>query len=554
MYNDDTRNAYSNLLEYVESKYDNIESNEDFRAKFQELLESDEEFQNMIHEFNEKSVYNKDAIKSVDDFLSLGEKLFPSKEENDLKTDETRKINKERDSKKETEAPKVSTTPSVAKSEITKKTSTVPFYKKAIRFVKSMPDITKTANAVSLGAFGMLGLLNAIGGGGLGYVAAVVGLPIPAITATYYVGKAIYKSYKSGKIRKWLDRNKDKHEYEPLPTPEIIEELNKSKALEPIEESKIDDKDIFFPNPDIKVEPIPEPIKPVETTPEVSTKGGKEDKGKTSHFNPATDLPVFKNPNKKMDIPVTEPKTDEPEHEIVPEPKYNTFYDSNEYDEPVDNVTYDPTDFDFVQKRDASEVPEVKTEEYKGRHIKKNMPVLEEGYKERRIAELESEIKKTNDEIEDYDISLNILNQKPIFEEDEARKQSANNAITRYETQKETATTKLANMQKELNDLKGIKEEKDLYTLLSTRHASLSKKLKNLPDTPENKELRDRISATIGQIKKYMDLTKLQKDNPYVTEEDKKKLTQVENIAYTTTEYVWDELYGNGTKRSRRGK
>ena len=182
------------------------------------------------------------------------------------------------------------------------------------------------------------------------------------------------------------------------------------------------------------------------------------------------------------------------------------------------------------------------------------MQNLDEVDKENRITKLESEIAKANEDIKEADFWLDTMNKKPIFEEDESRKQAANEVIARYEAQKEEATTKLANMKKELNDLKGVKEEKDLYTLLSTRYASLSRKLKSLPDTPENKEIRDRISATKGQIKKYMDLTKLQKNNPYVTEEDKKKLTQIENIAYTTTEYVWDELYGTGTKRSRRGK
>ena len=80
MYNEDTRRAYSDLLDYIESKYENIESNEDFREKFEELLENDEEFQIMIEKFNNVNVYNKDRVNSADDFLKLGEKIFPVEE------------------------------------------------------------------------------------------------------------------------------------------------------------------------------------------------------------------------------------------------------------------------------------------------------------------------------------------------------------------------------------------------------------------------------------------------------------------------------------------
>ena len=534
MYDDDTRKAYSALMDYIESKYDNIKDNDDFKEKFEELLETDEEFQNMINEFNAKSVYNEDAVNSADDFLALGGKIFPAKEESESVEETTREF----------DSPKVSR--DEVKPSVTKPRVKVPFYKKAINFVNSMPDSIKIVNVASLGVFATLEAFNLIGGGGLAYVGAVIGLPIPIITATAYAIPALYKSYKYGKIGSSIKRlfKGKKEKYEPLPSEEInlVNKENKGTIYFP--ESN-DDKKV---SNEEKVEPLPNVSKPeVKSTP-VETKVASEpvvEEKTVETFNPKTDTPKFEKT-------VVKPEVVTPVEPINPT---DIYYENNEYDEPIDNVTYDPSDFDFAKQEPLPNIPEVK-EEYKPRHMKKNTENYEDGYKEKRIAELESKISEEKENIVTYNQAVKVLNMPSIYSNEDAEKiQTKENGINYWNEKLNQANNNIAKYTEEIMKLKGVKEKKDIYTLLVSRKHQLDGMLASLKaDTPENKELRDKINMTRGQIKKYMELSKQvnDKNNPLINEKSREEFAQIERVAYTTTEYVWDEL--NGNKRTRRGK
>lgn len=514
MYNDDTKEAYSVLLDYIESKYE-FENNEDFKNKFQELLETDEEFQVMINKFNNVNVYNEDRVNTVEDFLNLGEKLFPVEEEiKEEKVEEKTEINK-------TEAPKVSSKESKLSLEtIESPRIKVPFYKKAINFIKEMPDFVKIPNAVSLGTFGILSVFNLIGGGGLFYVAAT-GLIIPAITASVYAGRAIYNSYKYGKIRSFL--NKKNKDYEPLPSLEMVEtkdkEITKEVTNEEINE-KIKENDIYFPDFDIEeteskeeiyfpdVEAVSEIAKSIDLPAVEPVETSIEDKPleEVPSYDPTKEVPTFEKDEKHQKVE-TETKKEE---NIIPEVDKEIKRDNSEVE----------------VKIESKEEKEVK-KEYKPRHMKKNTKIYEDGYKEKRIAELESEL----DRLKDVKRTLEV---GPIGEENDAKKELVSRMI------KENSQS-IEKSQKELNELKGVKEEKNLAKLLRARKATLTGKLSKIPDTKENAELRSSIKVAISQIDKYINLDKQIRNNSLATEADKNKLKDMENTTYMTVEYIMDE-------------
>ena len=219
-----------------------------FDRKLSELFEKDTSFRIKINKFNSKYEKSGLKIKNSDDFFLVGERLM--KGNSKTNTSET-KVDTENNEK-------------VKKASEVKKQ--IPFTKKVRNFFKKMPRGLRNANAISLA---LLGLLISIGGApSLITIAAV----LPVGTSLFYAGRAIIKSYKSGKIRNWLNK---RHNNEPVsnwePLPSDMTDAKKENMV-PV-----------FPKAMPKVAKFSEPKK-------------YRLKTDTNGYNPETDVPEFKNP------------------------------------------------------------------------------------------------------------------------------------------------------------------------------------------------------------------------------------------------------------------
>ena len=159
--------------------------------------------------------------------------------------------------------------------------------------------------------------------------------------------------------------------------------------------------------------------------------------------------------------------------------------------------------------------------------MKKNVNNLDAEDKKRKIALLESELQRLED-------VKSTLNAGSIFEENDERKTMVSRMV------KENNDS-ISTVEKELNELKGIKEEKNMVTLLRSRKATLTAKLSKIPDTKENESIRSDIKVAISQIDKYINLEKQIRSNT-LSESEVRRLKQMQSTTYTTVEYVMDEV------------
>ena len=461
----------------------------------------DEKFKEKVEKLNEL-LDDKDKIKDYDSFFKLGSVMYPNKEEKEDTKDEKKEVR--------IEPPKDLFLEKGGKNDSKKKV------KKA--FSNGKRTVLRTV-AIAANGFSV-----ALIGGSL-LSSLFLGVPVATILPSYVfiapavtLGYFVYKGIRNGTIKsfakylgKKLGLTKEIEVKEDSKEKTLSEELDKESEFEvPLPDKKEESdeiEDVASVLPDRKEESDEvEDVAPVLPD-------------RKEEFVPP--VPEFNAP-KKEESEVVYPKDD---------------MDDHEYSEPIDNVTYEPSDFDFLSNKvsdDITVMDDKKENSRVGRHVKKNMQNLEEGYKERRIAELEGKIRQ----LEDVKMTLNI---SPILKEDEERKALVARMIKENNESLESAY-------RELYDLKGVSEKKDLSKLLRARKATLER-LKKLERNQNNEEIKNQIEAAIAQINKYISMDNQLRNNDSVTEQDKKRLAQVENATYTTVEYVLDEVKSSNRKR-----
>ena len=148
-----------------------------FDNKLKELLKSDNTFKVMVRKFNGKYSGNLGRITNSKNFLKIGANLGNSVENNKQNMKEN----------------KLDTGSATIKPNIETPKNKISFIRRVKGIWDTMPEMTKTANAVSSALF--VGLV-AIGGATS--LITIAGI-IPVSTIAYYGGKRLYKLYKNNK-------------------------------------------------------------------------------------------------------------------------------------------------------------------------------------------------------------------------------------------------------------------------------------------------------------------------------------------------------------------